>query len=214
MNESLYIERIVNFPIDSNCYLITSKNSKEGIVVDPALENASAFYEEIISRGLLLKYIILTHEHFDHIISVEYLRKVSSCRVISSLVCSQSIVNPKKNLSLFHDQIGFSCSPSDIIIEHNSYSLTWGTYNLEFFLTPGHSEGSLSFCIGNHLFTGDTIIRDHKTVVKLPGGNIEKLKKSIDLLFNRFEGTTMIYPGHGEIFSLSEISANSLIAAK
>lgn len=211
--QQVCIQRIVNFPVDSNCYLVTHKNSPECIVVDPSLEDPSFFFHDISSKGLVLKYIILTHEHFDHIRSVEFLRESSGCKVVASKACSENITNPKGNLSLFHDQVGFACSPSDIVVDKSGYNLPWTSEVLNFYLTPGHSNGSLCFSIGNHwLFTGDTIIKDNKTIVKLPGGSTEKLIASLNMLVTLFDGGTTIYPGHGEVFEFSEINIDSLIA--
>jgi hydroxyacylglutathione hydrolase len=205
MSEEILISKIQNFPIDSNCYIITNDIGKECILVDPALEKGASLYSNLLQKGLMLEYIILTHEHFDHISSVEYLRDNYECRVISSAICSEYITNPRKNLSIFYDQIGFSCSPADIIIIDDYVSLQWGETIIKFYSTPGHSEGGICFSIGNNLFTGDTIIRDVKPVVKLPGGNKADLDKSLKRLFEMFDGDTVIFPGHGEIFKLSEL---------
>ncbi len=211
MAQLLSVARIVNFPIDSNCYLITQRDSPECILVDPALKDASGFFQDIASKGLHLKYIILTHEHFDHISSVELLRDLSGCQVIATKDCSESITNPKKNLSLFHDQIGFACSLSDIVVQENGYQIFWANCYLKFYLTPGHSEGSLCFNINDCLFTGDTLIQNTKIITKLPGGSLEKLKISLSFLFTHFDPGTMIYPGHGPAFHLSATKIQTLI---
>ena len=54
-------------PICANCYILTDKKSRESAVIDPgdfneALKNAV--------KDLNIKYILLTHGHFDHILGV------------------------------------------------------------------------------------------------------------------------------------------------
>lgn len=56
--------------------------------------------------------------------------------------------------------------------------------------------------MGKNLFTGDTLIKDLKTVTKLPTGSIEKLKDSIALFSQFKEKGMMVYAGHGEPFEL------------
>lgn len=205
----LEIATLLNFPIDSNCFIISERNSGNCVVVDPAHREGSTLVEYLIENNLEPSFIILTHEHFDHISSLEYLRTRYDCKVIASVRCSDSITNSKKNLSLFFDQKGFDCSPADILIEHNGSKISWQNTSLHFYLTPGHSEGGLCFNLGNNLFTGDTLLQSSKAIVKLPGGNKQKLEQSIYMLFKQFGGDTMIFPGHGGIFSLAELNFNN-----
>jgi glyoxylase-like metal-dependent hydrolase (beta-lactamase superfamily II) len=106
---------------------------------------------------------------------------------------------------VFHDQVGFSCGPADVIIQHDDLFVEWEQEKLHFFLTPGHSEGALSFYIGNHLFTGDTLMNGYDTVTKLPGGNKQKLQISIQKIIANSHETMVLYPGHGEICRLSHL---------
>lgn len=183
-------------------------NSGSCIIVDPAHGEGSTLVEYLIEKNLEPSFIILTHEHFDHISSLEYLRTRFDCKVIASVKCSESIINSKKNLSLFFDQKGFNCSPADILIDKNNSVIIWQKNNLHFYLTPGHSEGGLCFSLGNKLFTGDTLLQSSKAIVKLPGGDKQKLDESINMLFELFGSDTMIFPGHGEVFSLAMLNSN------
>jgi hydroxyacylglutathione hydrolase len=203
----IYIDRLLNFPVDSNCYIISRPEGRECMLVDPARERGSSLEEYLSARKLSPEYIILTHEHFDHISSVEHLRKKYGCKVIASAACSDRIVDPKKNLSLFYDQQGFSCMAADMIIAHGC-SVQWRDIQVDFYVTPGHSQGGICFRMGNNLFTGDTLMREYKPVVKLPGGNKKELEASISLLLGSFGKDTTVFPGHGEIFILGEWTNN------
>ena len=198
MPQPIVIIPILNSPIDSNCYVITKPGEKECILVDPALGDGAALDARLESMALTPEYIILTHEHFDHISSVEHLRKRYRCKVIASAKCSAAITDPKKNLSLFYDQQGFSCQPADIVLEKDEQVWGWGGVDIRFFYTPGHSEGGICFSIGDNLFTGDTLMGQYKPVTKLPGGNKALLNTSINMLMDKFDGDTNVFPGHGE----------------
>ncbi|HEX8278181.1 MAG TPA: MBL fold metallo-hydrolase [Segetibacter sp.] len=206
-SSSFTVKRIENSPINSNCYLILKESTDNCIIVDPSFGN----YVALEAKGIKIDYIILTHEHFDHIGSVEYLRKKNNCKVISTIACSDNISHPKKNLSIFYNQIGFSCASSDLHISENGFLLNWLDVGLRFYLTPGHSEGSLCFSVRNCLFTGDTIIKNRKTIVKLPGGSKEKLTESLQMIFKMHSAEFIVFPGHGETFKLSEVSIGSIL---
>ena len=53
-------------PIGTNCYLFYDENSREAAVIDPA-SGEDAILERAKTLGLKIKYILLTHGHFDHI---------------------------------------------------------------------------------------------------------------------------------------------------
>jgi len=201
----LDIERFLNFPVSSNCFVVSAAGN-ECILVDPACGDGKALLDHLAAHHLKPVYIILTHEHFDHISSVECIRNNYPCKVVASAECSASIGNSKKNLSLFYDQQGFTCKPADILVNENNFVLNWNGITLRFQSTPGHTEGSICFSIGNNLFTGDTLMNGYKPVVKLPGGNIKKLEQSINRLLREYSGETIVFPGHGETFMLKDIN--------
>lgn len=205
MTPSLSIKRIVNFPVTSNCFIITCEKSNECVLVDPACGTGEMLQSYIALAKIIPVYIILTHEHFDHISSVEYLRELHGCKVIASDICSSSIGNAKKNLSLFYDQVGFTCNPANIIIESEA-DFIWNDFIFHFHLTPGHSEGSICFSIENYLFSGDTIMNGYKPVTKLPGGNKQKLDISVNRLLSLYRNSATVYPGHGDMFQLADLT--------
>lgn len=211
VNISLSIIPFINYPINSNCYLVKDCINKECIIIDPGSPNVSEVEVFIQNKELILRYIILTHEHFDHIWGLEGLRTLYNCKVVSSEICSNSITNPKKNLSVFHNQIGFSCREADIKIHKEIFKIKWGNNMIEFISTPGHTAGGICVSINNILFTGDTILNNNKTVTKLPGGDNNKLSISIKKIINRFDTNTMLYPGHGDPFFLSELKIENIL---
>jgi hydroxyacylglutathione hydrolase len=209
MSSGVEIERLINYPVESNCYVITSNKDEKCIIVDPAQEEGKTLCEYLRIKGLKPDLILLTHEHFDHISSVETLREQFKCKVVSSAKCSENITNSKKNLSLFYDQKGFICSRSDVIIETDEDFLEWQDLRIKFYLTPGHSEGGMCFEIDGNLFTGDSLMEEYRTTVKLPGGNQRKLIESVQNLLKRFDMSTKIFPGHGKMFNLEKFASKT-----
>jgi hydroxyacylglutathione hydrolase len=206
MKNEILVKRLLNFPVDSNCFVITKSGETECILVDPAQGDGLHLKSYLLQHGLRPSYIILTHEHYDHISSVQYLREQFGSQVIASTICSENITDPKKNLSLFNDQKGFYCSPADIVLEDEEYKWKWLDVEFLFLKTPGHSEGGICFFVDDYLFTGDTLLDKLKPVTKLPGGSKVILENSVKMLLERFNSHTIVFPGHGETFEISALT--------
>ncbi len=61
-----------NYPIDSVTYIISNPGLKEALIIDPGTENDTRIINYLSAHGLDLKFIFLTHEHFDHILGVNF----------------------------------------------------------------------------------------------------------------------------------------------
>ena len=60
----------VGWPLEANCYILYDENSKEAIIIDPGGDG-----EYILSKIEDIpnvRYIVLTHGHFDHIGAVGF----------------------------------------------------------------------------------------------------------------------------------------------
>jgi hydroxyacylglutathione hydrolase len=209
---NVFVERILNRPIDSNSFVVYTKDSNSCVVIDPGTENCIDLLQFLEISQLVPEYIFLTHEHFDHIWGVNKLKDTFNCKIICSVNCSEKIIVKKKNLSLFFDQVGFETYPADINIEEIDNYIEWDGGEIEFITTQGHTDASICILIDNNLFTGDTIIKNSKTIVKLPGGSKSKLIKSLALLNNKFKGKqVIIHSGHGESFCYDELKVQEII---
>jgi len=199
------IKTILNNPVESNCYVVSTRESNKCILIDPGSKDSSELIDFMKINNLIPDHIILTHEHFDHIWGVKHLKKIYDVNVMCSQICAENIVNSKKNMSAFFTPPGFKLDEPDTIIDQNCSKLFWDNYKINFYQTPGHTYGSISFTLGNYLFTGDTLIKNEKTVTKLPGGNSLELNKSLKLLISLMTNETIIMSGHGDSFHHCEI---------
>lgn len=203
---------IVNIPVTSNCHVLIDKVSHHCIVVDPGSEFGDYIDGFLHENSLIPDYIILTHEHFDHIWSCGYLTDKYQVPILCSKACADAIVNEKTNLSLFFDNAkAFACPPASLILEEIDYKLNWYSHELHFFPALGHSIGGIIFTIENYVITGDTLIKDLKTVTKLKCGSKDKLNESLSIL-EGFKGQGMIVcAGHGDNFALDDYDLNKAI---
>ena len=178
----------------SNTYIISSGN--ECAVIDPSVP-----YDPAMCDGEL-KYILLTHSHFDHILDIESWVK-SGAEVIISEHEVDFLGDPEKNCyALFFAQdksyTGDARGVSDGEI------IPFGDDDIEVIAVPGHTVGSLIYKIGNILFVGDTVFAGGGFGRwDLPSGNFLKLKESIVKII-KYPDDTFLYPGHGDKTTVKE----------
>lgn len=217
----MIIETIVNSPIDTNSYIIFEEK-KNSIIIDP-------FDAELISQFLLLRelsvdYIILTHEHCDHIAGVNELCRRFHCKVVASETCSTMIQDPKLNLSSYFEILfcmkaqkqnmsnyeanvikPFNCKGADIVFKDN-FILKWGEHNLKLMETPGHALGSICILLDEQwIFTGDSLLADVDVITRLPGGSRKKYKEITLPILNDLSKDLQVYSGHGRSFKLGSM---------
>lgn len=208
----VFVEKIVNSPINSNCFIIYQANCSSCIIVDPGSKDSFEIIAFITKNNLIPEFVILTHEHFDHVWGISELKSKYDLKIICSQLCSTKIVDRKKNMSLFYDQIGFETCPCDITIESIENTLYWNDVKIDFISTPGHTDCSISFIISDKIFVGDLIIPEFKTVTKLPSGNKKDLLDSLDAIWILGKKQNLkAYPGHGAVFMLDEINLKNIL---
>jgi len=209
----LEIIQIKNNPLTSNCFFVFDKQCGNGcLLIDPGSEDDRNIFSVIQNKQLTVDYIFLTHEHFDHIWSVNALLKMfPKALLVCSKDCGEKIVDRKKNCSLFYNQIGFELPKPSVTTEELSNTLQWYNYKIKFIYTPGHSFGSICIQINENLFTGDTLIPNKKTITRLPGGSVDALKETIND-FQSLKGQNLIiYPGHKDIVFLDEYDLTKML---
>lgn len=199
----MIIERIVNKPITSNCFVLFKANHSSCLIIDPGSIDNSDLMEFLERKSLVPEYVVLTHEHFDHISGVQGIVDKYGAQVVCSSNCGKAISDKKKNLSLFHDGIGFEIHTEVKPIEDYPEGLLFLNEVLEFAATPGHTNGSICIFVGGNLFCGDLMILNQRTVTKLPGGSKNDVLKSIKNLYSLFGGDVVVHSGHGDSFEFS-----------
>jgi hydroxyacylglutathione hydrolase len=188
------IERFPVGPLDNNLYLLTADKGNDAIVVDPSLESAGVL-RAIASRGLVVKRILLTHAHIDHILMAKPFRDATGAPVwLHAGDRTLYELGPVQA-----EQMGLAW-PGTAPIDH------WMTDGEEVGLpgieakaihTPGHSPGSVTFVTPEGLIAGDVLFRESVGRVDLPGGDWEALVHSIRGRLFPFPRGTAVHPGHG-----------------
>lgn len=193
MINAMNIERIVSYSNSENCYIVYDED-KNGVIIDPGCE-AEEIIEYLNELGVIAKAIFLTHCHYDHITGLEDLRKILGLKVYSSFECNQNIQNPAVNYSLFNEK-QIKAMPSEEILNDNS-TVKIGNLEIKAIKTPGHTNGSMCFLIGEDLFSGDTLFLRSVGRWDLPKGDENSLKKSIIEKLYKLDDDIIVHPGHG-----------------
>ena len=188
-------------PYGSNCYLISSGG--EYAVIDPSADYSTAVISHPEIEGKV-KYVLLTHAHFDHILAID--SWADKC----DAVCigaddADFLPNASKNcylgfLGVYDGYHGECRTVSDGDV------LTLGDAKISVIGCPGHTPGGVSYQIGNDIFCGDTVFAEGGYGrCDLPGGDIDVLEKTLIKLISHLPNEAVLYPGHGKSTTLQEL---------
>ncbi len=188
----------------SNTYIVTDDAGDTAVVIDP-----SQPYRALVGKLPSVPRftaILLTHAHFDHILSLDEWRTETHAPVYIGCGDAAALVSPRLNLyAMFYGN-----SPVVLPAEHtlkNGDTLPLGEECFSVFETPGHTQGSLVYRIGDTLFTGDTLFADGGYGrTDFPGGDAAALLHSIRKIFLLRDNLTL-YAGHGPATTLEKEAA-------
>lgn len=188
--------------VETNCYLIWNKESKEALLIDPA-DDAAQIEKVIRERDLSLKALLLTHGHFDHVLAASALRDAFHVPLCAAETEAETLRNPELNGDARWLRQGLSLKADRLF--HDREKLSFLGTEIEVLFTPGHAAGSCCYYFPAEklLFSGDTLFEGSFGRVDLPGGNMASLKRSLDRLFE-LPADTLVLPGHMGQTSIGE----------
>lgn len=188
------IERIINFETDENCFLLYSAPDEGCIIIDPG-SSAALILEKAEKLGTKIRYILLTHCHYDHIEGLLDLVKETGAKVIGSANCSENIQNPITNVSrAFGSEI--IANPCDRIVSDGE-NISLCDLKIQCIATPGHTNCGMCYLCDGHLFAGDTLFLRNVGRSDLPTGDWETLCLSIREKLYTLPEETVVHSGHG-----------------
>ncbi len=193
----LNVTRFIIGEIETNTYVLESGGVFA--VIDPADENA-----ELLGflREKNVKYVLLTHGHFDHISGVNSVVRATGAKVCVHYLDGEMLSDGNK--SCYNSHFGGIQEPikADILLNDGD-ELELGNTKIRVMHTKGHTNGSVCYILENDriIFSGDTLFRLSAGRTDLAGINpvlagrneLESLKKLAHL-----PGNFTVYAGHGE----------------
>lgn len=189
---------IIKIPVGiyaANCYIVYCKETKEGIVIDPG-SNGAEIGDKILELGITIKYIILTHGHWDHTDGILELKKKINVPVLIHKEDEPLMKAGKKGIYSKASSDNKEISADKYIEDEEKLEV--GNMEIEIIHTPGHSPGGVCIKINNRIFTGDTLFAGSIGRTDLQGGSYNTLISSIKEKLLIYPDDTIVYPGHGE----------------
>jgi len=175
-DDTLQIESLVLGPFSTNAYIVVCRKTQQSVLIDTPAE-AKTILEKL--KGTNPAYILLTHNHMDHLGALSELH--SELKVPLAAHASDSERLP--------------ITPEILLSDADEISV--GDLILEVLHTPGHTPGSICFRIGGYLLSGDTIFSGGPGKTGTPA-DFKQITGSLTEKIFVLPDDTRIFPGHGE----------------
>jgi hydroxyacylglutathione hydrolase len=182
--------------LQCNCSIIGDEESHEAIVIDPGddIEQIVAILNE---KKLKVKQIVITHAHIDHVGGAMKLKNLTGAPVL----LNENDQMLLKMLDVQATWIGVK-TPEVVSVDRSVKTgdvIAISNHAAQVLHTPGHTEGSicLYFEPEKLLIAGDTLFAGSIGRTDLPGGNYEKIIRSIHDKVLTLPDETVVIAGHG-----------------
>ncbi len=156
-------------------YLLASRAGGEALIIDPVLEKVDRYLQLIRELDLKLVKAVDTHLHADHITGLGALRDRTHCVTVMG-------ENTKA------DVVSMRLADGD--------KLTIEGLALDVLYTPGHTDDSYSFLMGDRVFTGDTLLIRGTGRTDFQNGDSRAQYESLFGKLLRLPDETMVFPAH------------------
>ncbi len=156
-------------------YIISSGEGREALIIDPVIEHTKEYLNELEKLKLKLVKVIDTHIHADHITGLNELNQRTKCARVMGEKSKSEVIDLKIK------------DGEKVKIEN---------IELNAIYTPGHTDCSYSYFMGDRVFTGDTLLINGTGRTDFQNGSSYD---AYDSLFNRIlklPEKTLVYPAH------------------
>ena len=174
--------------IGTNCYIVSADGSREAVIIDPA-GHPDRIREALGEKTAAA--VLLTHGHFDH---TGALSEFAGLPIYIHRLDAPMLSDPHLSVAdLVHDR---KPRPEATDFIEDGTILNIAGLEIRVIHTPGHTPGSVTYRIGDALFTGDTLFQGSYGRTDFPGGSLATEMASIRKLLALPENHP-VYPGHG-----------------
>ncbi|MET0868004.1 MAG: MBL fold metallo-hydrolase, partial [Pseudorhodoplanes sp.] len=164
-------------------YLLASRAGGEAMIIDPVLDKVDHYLRLVRELDLRLVKAVDTHLHADHITGLGALRDRTRCVTVMGEQTKADVVSMRLG---------------------EGDKLTVEGISLDVLYTPGHTDDSYSFVMGDRVFTGDTLLIRGTGRTDFQNGDPRMQYESLFGKLLRLPDETLVYPAHdykGEMVS-------------
>ncbi|MCA1963624.1 MAG: MBL fold metallo-hydrolase [Prosthecobacter sp.] len=150
-------------------------------------------------QGVKVDALLLTHQHFDHVLDASAVAHDHGCAVYAWAAFSHDLTLERLYGAVTGSAFAVPDFTVDVVLEGRA-SLELGTLKVQLFHIPGHSPDSLCFYLPSEglLFGGDVLFLDGVGRTDFPGGSFSQLATGIERDLWPLPDATRVYPGHGD----------------
>ena len=156
-------------------YLLASRAGGEALIIDPVLEKVERYLQLIRELDLKLVKAVDTHLHADHITGLGALRDKTHCITVMGENTKADVVSMR-------------------LAEGDKLSIEG--ISMEVLYTPGHTDDSYSFLMGDRVFTGDTLLIRGTGRTDFQNGDARAQYESLFGKLLRLPDETLVFPAH------------------
>ena len=194
--------------LQTNCYLLCDEQAGVCAIIDPG-SAAERILKEVEDAGLRVTHILLTHGHFDHIMAVSEIQRLTGAKLYISQK-DEWMLDPAVARHPAYVREPYTTPRVDGYLAEGT-TVQVGNLTVSVLETPGHTAGSVCLLCGEQMFSGDTLFCEGVGRTDLKSGSREAMMRSLNKLA-LLHGEYHVYPGHEEATTLShEREANYMM---
>jgi glyoxylase-like metal-dependent hydrolase (beta-lactamase superfamily II) len=192
---SLTVKCFAAGPLGENTYVITDDATGFKAVVDPGYYGMDVRME--IQNNAYLKYILLTHGHYDHYAALrEYMDEYISASFIAPAGEHYLMYESREHLMMSGGRSASGLPQAKRFVREGD-TIGLGETTIRVIETPGHTEGGICFATDHELFSGDTLFRLSVGNTSFETGDWGTMVNSIQNKLYTLDDDMIVYPGHG-----------------